>query len=514
MRRLGLYSVAVPPLIIVGAGSAGAVIAARVTESPEREVILIEAGPDYPDPSRLPPDLIDGARNSMVRHDWGYRHRPTTVQIPFPFPRGKVVGGSSAVNTCIALRGQPYDYDEWAARGLSEWGWERCLGAFKRLEHDQDFDDEWHGTRGPLPIRRYPVEEWSVWQAAFVEAVKNLGFEECPDSNAPGSRGVGPHAMNKLGERRISVAEAYLTPRVRARPNLSIRAGAEVRRVLFRGRRAIGVEIETGGRVERLEAGEVVLAAGAINTPALLLRSGVGPRAALHGLGVDRVADVPNIGETLLDHPGTAIFLRPRLGAGIGRKAPLIQTVLRYGSADSGLDNDMQLQPGSKLNTARVDWPLVSIMCAVGKPRGRGRIHWRSVKSAPTIESRLLEDPEDRRRAVEAMELAREVARDRAVRSIARHFWPSLRVLGDRRRIEQWILRACDSGYHPCGTVPMGADDDASAAADGRGRIRGVEGLRVADASLMPTIPSANTNLTVIMMGERFGEWLRDEPDR
>jgi choline dehydrogenase len=503
------------PLVIVGAGSSGAVIAARVTERGQRDVLLLEAGPDYGNVAALPRDLADAGRNSMIRHDWGYRHRPTTVQFAFRFPRGKVVGGSSAVNTCIALRGQPRDYDEWAARGLNEWSWEQCLPAFKRLERDLDFASPWHGNDGPLPIRRHPQGELAVWQAAFLEACKDLGFAACPDSNEPNTHGVGPHAMNKVDGRRVSVADAYLTPEVRARLNFKLLPSTVVRRIVFRDRRVDSVEIERQNKVQTIGAEEVVLCAGAVNTPGILLRSGIGPRSELERLGIDRVADVPAVGAKILDHPGCAIFLLPRFGARIDRRAPLIQTVLRYGSTAGGHGSDMLLQPGSKLNTARVDWPLVSLMCAVGKPRGHGTIRWLRAgpTSVPQIDSRLLEDPHDRDMAVEAMALAFEVAQTPILRRLASHFWPSERTLRDRARIGAWIRRGSDSGYHPCGTVPMGADDDPAAATDGRGRVRGVVGLRVADASLMPTIPSANTNLTVIMMGERFGEWLASESD-
>jgi choline dehydrogenase len=511
VRAATLRAIVRPDLIVVGAGSSGTVIARRVTENANQRVLLLEAGPDYPDPALLPADLADGRRNAMTSHDWGYRHRPTRRSVVFPFPRGRVVGGSSAVNTCIALRGQPRDYDEWAERGLHEWSFERCLPAFKRLERDLDVDNEWHGRDGPLPVRRHPKEEWAAWQAAFVEACRELGFPECYDSNEPGSHGVGAHAMNKVDGRRISVAEAYLTAEVRRRENLALQPRTLVRRVLFRGRKATGVEIEGPSGVEVLHAARVVLCAGAINTAGLLLRSGLGPRAEVERLGCEVVADLPAIGR-LLDHPGTAIFLRPRFRAPISRHDPLIQTVLRYASEGADHPSDMLLQPGSKLALPRVDVPLVSLMCSVGKPRGKGRLHFPSadLRARPLIESQLLEDPHDLALAASAMQLAHRLAQTRPLSKLAAHLWPSARVLRSRARVEEWIFRACDSGYHPCGTAAMGQPGDPDAATDARGRVFGVEGLYVGDASLMPTIPSSNIHLPVLMIAERIGEWLRD----
>jgi choline dehydrogenase len=499
-----------PDLIVVGAGSAGAVIASRVTENGARSVLLVEAGPDYPDLSALPADLRDGRRNSMRAHDWGFAHRPTRGKWLFDFPRGKVVGGSSAVNTCIALRGQPYDYDEWASLGLPEWSWERCLPAFKRLETDLDFDNAWHGKSGPLPIRRHPASELAPWQAAFLEASASLGYAPCADSNDPTTTGFGPHAMNKIDGQRISAARAYLTPEVRARDNFALRAGTLVRRVRIENRRVVGLEVETLGRVHEIRAREVVLCAGAVATPGILLRSGIGPRRDVERLGVDLVADLPAVGARLLDHPGCAIFLRPRRGVQSFDHA-LIQTVLRTTSPGSDCPNDLQIQPGSFVPLPRFTLPLVSLMCCVGKPRGRGRIRWddASTRARPKIESDFLEDARDRATAAAAIELLWRFASTPILRDLATPFWPRPRRFVTRESIAKWAHTMCGSGYHPCGTVPMGPDGSGDAAVDGRGRVRGVEGLYVADASIMPTIPSANTNLPTLMIGERFGEWLR-----
>jgi choline dehydrogenase len=499
-------------VVIVGAGSSGAVIARRMTEKSDCSVVLLEAGPDYPDAAQLPVDLADGTRNSMTAHDWGYRHRATHLERTFRLPRGRVVGGSSAVNTCIALRGQPEDYDEWAALGLPDWAWAQCLPAFKRLERDLDVDNQWHGREGPLPLRRHPSEEWTRFQAGFVAACRELGFPSCFDSNEPGSLGVGPHAMNKIAGRRISVAEAYLTPEVRARSNLTIRPNMQVRRVLTENRKVTGLDVLGPKGLETIACERVVLCAGAINTPGILLRSGIGPSDDVARLGVSLVYDVPGVARRLLDHPGTAIVLMPRLRARMHLTDPLIQTVLRYPSGARAHPSDMLLQPGSRITLPSVNLPLVSVMCSLGKPVGVGVLRYTSahMQLRPHIESRLLDDPRDRGLAVNAMTLAYELTQTRALRPLVRQFWPGSRVLRDRHKVDEWIRSACDSGYHPCGTVPMGVDSDPHAATDARGRVRGVAGLTVADASLMPTIPSSNIHLPTLMMAERLGAWLRD----
>jgi choline dehydrogenase len=317
--------------------------------------------------------------------------------------------------------------------------------------------------------------------------------------------------MNKITGVRMSAARCWLTPAVRRRSNLRIRPLTLVRRVLTENRKVTGVEVETGGRVDVIRSARVVLAAGAIMTPGILLRSGIGPAEAVARLGVTLIADVPAVGARLLDHPGAAIIMAARHYAP-HQGVPLLQTMLRYTSKGSDAPGDMQLQPGTFVHLPTTTLPGVSLMCSVGKPAGSGTLTFTGADphALPRIDGRHLLDPRDLDRAVEAMSLAHELTRTRAMRAMFHYFWPGERTLRDPTALRAWIWRSCGSGYHPCGTVPMGADGAASAAVDQHGRVRGVEGLHVADASIMPTVPCGNINLPTLMIGERFGEWLRE----
>ncbi len=367
-------------IIVIGAGSSGAVIAARASEDPQQTVLLLEAGPDYAELSDTPFDLINSHNNSYHDHDWGFSYHPTAGRRAQPLPRGKVSGGSSAVNTTIALRGMPEDYDEWAALGNPAWSWAQVLPAFKRLERDLDFGTApYHGDAGPISIRRHCEAELTTPQQTFLEACERLGYPVCEDANEPGGWGAGPHPMNKLGRVRISTAVGYLAP-ARIRQNLTIQSRATVHRLLVERGRVVAVEVECEGRVERLEARLFILCAGAIQSPAILIRSGIGPRATLASLGIPEVRDISGVGANLCDHPVLSVICEAKDPDMPDPDAPIVQTLLRY-TAD-GDKHDRRLSP-----LALPDGGATGDVC----PGRFGYVYGASCTSRPPIRTRAVE---------------------------------------------------------------------------------------------------------------------------
>ncbi len=498
-------------LIIVGAGSAGSAIAARATENPNLNVLLVEAGPDYPNVEDTPFDLINSHNNSYTEHDWRFRYQPVRGR-DVAFPRGRVVGGSSAVNTTIALRGVPEDYDEWAELGNSEWGWEKVLPAFNRLERDLDFGDKpYHGDAGPITIRRYPVEELMPQQQAFLETARELGYPDCPDQNDPDGWGSGPQPMNKLGRLRISCAIGYLAP-ARLRPNLTIRPDTHVRRLVVEGRRCCGVEVETAtGETEIIRATTVVLAAGALMSPVILMLSGIGPAAHLQDVGVSTLVDVPGVGQNLCDHPALSVVARVRDPSIIDFDQPIIQTILRYTAEGSDKRNDLQIEQIS-FSGRQQEANCFAIAAVLEYQYGRGELRLASAdpKAAPVVDNRFCEDERDLQRLVGCMKDTLAFTQKGALAEmIDEIIFPDPARGSNDETLANLCRKLSGSGYHPSGTVKMGPSTDPLAVVDQYGCCHALDNLVVADASIMPFVPRANTNLTSIMIGEVIGEWIR-----
>ena len=495
-------------LIVAGAGSGGCVVAARVSENPRIRVLLIESGPDYPNLEALPEDLRNVNHASFADHDWRLEYTPSSTSRALPFARGRVVGGSSAVNTAIALRGVPEDFDEWARLGNPLWSWERILPAFIRLETDLDFPDApYHGTTGPLPIRRHTRNELVPFQAACMDAFCELGYPECADHNDPASTGFGPHPMNKRGDLRISAAIAYLAM-ARDRPNLSVLPDTDLQRVVFKDGAVCAVEVRTKGAIQSISAPHVLLACGAIHTPAALTRSGIGPRDVLDRLGVGVVAALEGVGRNLMDHPAIGPTLYPQAGV-VDWDMPVIQTTLRYTASGSDDRNDMQLEPLTFMHQVGGRM-LCGIAACVFKSYSRGRLEFDSadIDTQPRILPDYLSDERDYAKLRDGLARAMQLCETRAVKAVTRGVRrPTPEELADEHMLESWMRRNVATGAHPACTSRMGPPDDPMSVADERGRVLGVRNLRLADASLMPVIPRANTNIPTIMLAERIAEF-------
>ena len=504
-------------VIVVGAGSAGAVLAARLTEDPERSVLLLEAGPDYADISSLPADIADGTSASTQIHDWHWTGNAVAGRA-VNYPRGKVTGGSSAVNGIVAIRGVPEDYDEWAELGNDDWSWEKCLPYFRKLEDDQDHGGDYHGKGGPIPIVRWRDDELTTLQRSYRDACLAAGYPASSDHNVPGTTGVGSWAMNRVGTLRLSTAIGYLAP-ARGRLNLTIRAGCHVNRVLFEGKRAIGVEVEADGRMQCVYGEEIILAAGALHTPPILLRSGVGPVEQLNEFAIPVVHELAGVGENLKDHPSVVLIAIPKDGA-VKRGDPLQQVGLRYTATGSDVTNDMQMymwfQDTERTPQLRVSVPGVEYMfmlCpTLQRPKSAGsvRLASRDLNVQPAIEINLLAEEEDMDKMVDGVRRAWVILNSPQIAAITdRIVMPTAETVEDDEGVREYLRGMVSHLVHPVGTCKMGPASDPLAVVDQKGAVHGLEALRVVDASIMPDLPRANTNLTAIMIGERIAEMMR-----
>lgn len=529
--------------VIVGGGSAGCVLANRLSADPSRRVLLIEAGPA--DLGGAMAAAVDNGNQPAVVPGLNWKYRtyikgtPATVAATgaaagadggpqavrggvasiFDYEAGRLLGGSSAVNATQALRGSPADFDEWAKDCGPGWTWEAVLPYFRKLENDPLGPSALHGADGPLPIRRESPSALTPLQVALADACVAHGFATTPDHNDPTRGGVGVIPKNVVDGHRISARMAYLDP-LQGRANLSVLAGTTVRRLLWGGGgRCDGVAAERDGERITLRGRHVALCAGVIGTPILLLRSGVGDARTLAATGIAPILDLPGVGENFMEHPVVGLWGIPQEGVcRLGE--PLRQVLLRYPSGQSGLEDDMHLcmlsgidvgEMFPRLSHAAATPVLAGLTVCFNRSRSRGRVALNPAdpQGAPLVANNCLGEAADLRPLVEGVRLAWDLLQGPCLR---RHFaqvlaWTDGMIRSDTA-LAQAIRTFVRPAAHACGSARMGSDPSGGAVADPRGRVFGSDNVWIADASLMPCIPSAPPHLSCLMVAEKIANEL------
>ena len=503
-------------VIVVGGGSAGSVVAARMAEDPDTTVLLLEAGTDYPDLANLPEDIQNGhtrtAEDERSEHNWALRGTITEEQGEIHVAQGKVIGGGGSINGQVFLRGIPQDFDDWASWGNEEWSYTKVLPYFRKAETDLDIKDDFHGTDGPLPISRKVGETWPVIQSAFHTACLQNGFDTTDDMNGVEPTGVGVVPMNNQKGVRMSTAITHLAP-MRHHLNLTIRGNVFARKILIENRQVTGVEVESGGEVFTVESNKVVLSAGALKSPHILMLSGIGPKDQLDEYGIDVLQDTPGVGANLRNHPISPISFRVKEGIKLQPDASGVRIALRYTAKGSDDSNDMMMTTSSLFSPFTGEMlpdRIGRISCVIELPAGAGFVRLNSADPAvqPKFDYRYFSHPEDMRRMRDGIRLAVKMLETDAYKDVSDgRVTPTEEILTDDDALDLWIRQTVGSARHVSSTCKIGPDSDPMAVVDQQCRVKGFQGLWIADSSVMPQVPRANANATAIMIGERVADW-------
>jgi len=557
--------------IIVGGGSAGSVMANRLSARSGNKVLVCEAGQDTPH-GRVPPEILDSYPGTVYfdpRFHWTElkvhtevisHNNPDASRVPLrKYEQGRVLGGGSSINGQLANRGAPTDYAEWEARGAKGWGWDDVLPYFKKVERDMDFDGPYHGKEGRIPVRRIFPDMWNGHAKAVAEAFEAAGYQYMPDQNGEYKDGYFPITISNAYDRRVSAAIGYLDPGTRLRSNLAISTGTQVKQLLFEGARCVGVKAVVDGKETEFRGNEVIMSSGAIHSPAHLMRAGIGPPGALRDLGIAVVAALPGVGQRLMDHPAISLssFIKPeaRLN-GLTRRHILVG--LRYSSGIGGAPpGDMLMICLDKSAWHAVGEQIGSILLAVYRTyseTGQVRLASADWRQEPVVEFNLLSDRRDLERLMDAFRRAGHMYMHAALASVTSDPFPATyservkkvgevnarnhlltgmlaklmerpawlrrylidtfiveghpfdELMRDDDKLEDFARKAAIGVWHASCTCRMGADGDPMAVTDTAGRVRGVGGLRVVDASLFPAVPCANTNFPTLMTAEKIAD--------